>query len=304
MHSDDPDYWCVADALTPELHGGRSVCVSQYLAKQLQQQVGATKPLVIPCGIALPLGLTSFSDQPFRVVYSGRMVERQKCIHQVVQALILACEASSQIEALLFGDGPARSACEQLVHQAGFADRIRFYGRVPPDQVQWYLQSSQAILLMSEFEGLPVALLEAMATGVVPVVRAIDSGIPELVQHERTGLLVTNDPAQAASALVRLCREPQLWHQCSTQARTHVQNSYNSEHCVQRWMELIQEAREPVPLSFPIDKLNFRKELPWGDLRFQAHYTPSPSRWSKLRPRRLIGRLRRMAVGHSPSEGS
>ena len=121
-----------------------------------------TNPQVIPYGITHPTALASFSDQPFRVV----------------NTLIHACQASSQIEAHLIGDGPDRAACEQLVHQAGFADRIHFHGRVPPEQVQPLLQRSQAILLMSEYEGLPVALLEAMAAGVVPVVRSIESGIP------------------------------------------------------------------------------------------------------------------------------
>jgi hypothetical protein len=54
MHSDDPDCWCVADALTPETHGGSSVCVSQFLAQQLRQRLPATNPHVIPYGITLP----------------------------------------------------------------------------------------------------------------------------------------------------------------------------------------------------------------------------------------------------------
>jgi hypothetical protein len=61
---------------------------------------------VIPYGITLPTAQASFSDQPFRVVYSGRMVERQKCIHQVVHTLIHACRVSRQIEVNLSGDGP------------------------------------------------------------------------------------------------------------------------------------------------------------------------------------------------------
>ena len=66
---------------------------------------------------------------------------------------MIACRASSQIE----------------------ADRIQFHGRVPTVQMQ-------PLLRMSGIEGLPVALLEAMAAGVVPVVLSIESGIPELVQ--------------------------------------------------------------------------------------------------------------------------
>lgn len=64
---------------------------------------------------------------------------------------------------------------------------------------------------MFDFDALPVDLLEPMAAVAVPVTRAIESGIPELVHHERSGFLVENDPLAAASALIRLSRDPVLW---------------------------------------------------------------------------------------------
>jgi colanic acid/amylovoran biosynthesis glycosyltransferase len=294
MHSDDPEYWCVAEALTPETHGGSSVCVSQFLAHQLRQRLPATNPYVIPCGITLPAGMASFSHQPFRVVYSGRMVERQKCIHQVVDTFIHACRASSQIEAHLIGDGPERAACQHRVREAGLANRIHFHGRVPPEQVQPLLQRSQAILLMSDFEGLPVALLEAMAAGVVPVVRAIESGIPELVQHERTGLLVGNDPAEASAALVRLSREPFLWQGCSGQARALVQGYYSLERCFGEWRRLIEQQPAPARMVFPVCATDLRYIMPIADPRFQFTYRSEPSGRRLLRLRQLLSRYLRV----------
>ena len=293
MHSDDPDYWCVAEALTPETYGGSSVCVSQFLAQQLRQRLPATNPRVIPYGITLQTAQACYSDQPFRVVYSGRMVERQKCIHQVVYTLIHACRASSQIEAHLIGDGPDRAACEQLVHHAGLADRIQFLGRVSPDQVQPLLQRSQAILLMSEFEGLPVALLEAMAVGLVPVARAIESGIPELVQHEHTGLLVENHPAEAAAALVRISRDPVLWQRLSTHSRALVEAGFGAEQCFERWLGVIEKHQGPARIPFPIRTTALKRLLPLADPRFQSQYPPPPTRLSRLHPPQFLGRLRR-----------
>lgn len=293
MHSDDPDYWCVAESLCPESNGGSSVCVSQFLAQQLSQRMPATKPQVIPCGIELSTSQASFSDHPFSVVYSGRMVDRQKCIQQILHTLIHACRSSNNIEAHLIGDGPARAACEQLVAQAGFTNRIYFHGRVPPEKVQSLLQHSQAILLMSDFEGLPVALLEAMAVGVVPVVRAIDSGIPELVQHEHTGLLVENDPARASSALVRLSRDPDLWLHCSIQARALVQAGYGAEQCFERWFDVIQQTMGTAMVQFPMSIANLLPLIPEGDHRFLVQFPTTETPLNKWHPRRVASALRR-----------
>lgn len=293
MHSDDPDYWCVAEGLTPESFGGRSVCVSQFLAQQLRQRLPATNPQVIPCGITLPTAQVSFSDQPFRVVYSGRIVDGQKCIQQVVRTLIHACRTSNRIEAHLIGDGPDRSSCEQLVHQAGFAHRIHFHGRVPPEQVQPLLQCSQVILLMSDFEGLPVSLLEAMAVGVVPVVRAIESGIPELVHHEHTGLLVANDPAEAAAALVRLSRDPGLWQCISTQSRALVEAGYGADQCFEQWLEVIQQEQGIASVKFPMNTSPLKLIIPMGDSRFQSQYDTIGWPLYKMHLRRVGSALKR-----------
>lgn len=293
MHSDDPDYWCVAESLNPETHGGSSVCVSQFLAQQLRQRVPLTNPHVIPYGITLPANHANFSDQPFRVVYCGRMVDRQKCIHQVVDTFILGCQASNQFEAHLIGDGPARESCQKSVCHAGLEDRIHFHGRVPPEQVQLLLQRSQAILLMSDYEGLPIALLEAMATGVVPVVRTIESGIPELVLHEHTGLLVANEPREAATALVRLISEPSLWFHCSTQARSLIKSRYCSQQSFERWYELIERTHPDIKINYPLNIKNLHQFLPIGDQRFQMQYSSHTSLLNKFHPVRLAGALKR-----------
>jgi colanic acid/amylovoran biosynthesis glycosyltransferase len=294
MHSDDPDYWCVAEGLTPETHGGSSVCVSQFLAQELHQKLPATTPQVIPYGIPISSVHATFSDQPFRVVYSGRLVEQQKCINQVMRTLISACRSSSQIEADVIGDGPEREACQHLVLEAVLADRIRFLGRVPPEQVPTLLARSQAILLMSDFEGLPVALLEAMACGVVPVVRSIPSGIPELVHHEQTGLLVANDPDAGAAALLRLANNPALWQHCSDSGRALVGGSYSAGHCYQSWLNLIANHQARPRANFPLSTSGLDATLPLHDSRFQIQYPSPPPSLSRFHPRRVLGRLRRM----------
>jgi glycosyltransferase involved in cell wall biosynthesis len=141
----------------------------------------------------------------------------------------------------MIGEGYSRPSCQQQVDAAGLSEAITFTGPLNPSQVQAHLEASQAILLMSDFEGLPVALLEAMAFGMVPVARDIPSGIPELVIHERTGIIVSDDPDEAAQALLRLAGDRALWLRCSAAARALICDRYSQETSYGKWRLLLEE---------------------------------------------------------------
>jgi glycosyltransferase involved in cell wall biosynthesis len=251
IHSDGPEYWAALDAFQPSQHLGQLVCVSHYLSQQIKTNTENPEPLVIPYGVAIPSNTARFNSAPFRVLYCGRLQEEQKRIGLVMEVLIKACRQDRRLEATVVGDG-LLSECQHMVAEAGCLNRINFTGRVNPASINEILSSHQAILLMSDYEGLPVALLEAMAIGVVPVVRAIPSGIPEIVHSEQTGLLVSENPDQAAEALIRLANEEDLWRFCSQNARKLIMNSFNSMGCFQDWTDLVQNLHERSNPAYPI----------------------------------------------------
>ena len=257
LHSDDPDYWATVRAFGGARQGSSLVCVSRHIRDQLNRRRIDRPARVIPCGVSIPVVSSEFRTDPFHVVFSGRIWEHQKRASLVIQTLIRACRSSDSLRATLIGDGYSRATCEQQVAQAGLSGAISFTGPLPPSQVQARLLEAQAILLMSDFEGLPIALMEAMAAGVVPVVRRIPSGIPELVDHERTGLLVSEDPAEAARALLRLADDPDLWRRCSTAARDLVAQHYNAEGSYRQWRQLLegldQQFNNAPSSPYPID---------------------------------------------------
>ena len=205
FHSDDPEYWATARAFPPAAHGGRTVCVSRALAEQVRRSGLDADPLLIPYGVPLPAGRAEFRQAPFRIAYSGRLWTHQKRVELVTEALIQACRRSPHLQAVLLGDGYARGACEQRVQQAGLADAIRFAGRLEPAALQAELEQCQAILLMSDFEGLPIALLEALSWGVTPLA----SDIPP---HRELGiaqdhLFPLGDVTALAGSLARLTQQ-------------------------------------------------------------------------------------------------
>jgi glycosyltransferase involved in cell wall biosynthesis len=126
------------------------------------------------------------------------------------------------------GAGPERRAILDAVERAALGDRVRLLGALPQQEVRALLDRSDVVVHPSVvtddgmMDGIPVALMEAMAAE-LPVVSTRVSGIPELVQHQRTGLLVPEKDARAlADALARLHGDPALASRLARQGRLHV----------------------------------------------------------------------------------
>ncbi len=297
IHSDDPVYWAIAETIPPETNGGLMVGVSNYICQLAIERGLAELPQIIPCGVPVSQRTVTFSDSPFRVAFSGRVVETQKRISLVLAAMAQACCLDSRIECVIVGDGVALASSRQWVIEQGLGDRIHFLGRLEPPAVQAELAQCQAFLLMSDFEGLPVALLEAMAIGVVPVVRAISSGIPELVKNNQTGLLVDDTPEQAAAAIIHLANHPDIWSQYSTAGKLLVAQKYSEEVCYQRWLDIIVKLCDrstiqypiPIPRKIPLPPLH-------PDLAGRDRRHPSLAAQTKSNLSRIKNKLKRFAT--------
>jgi glycosyltransferase involved in cell wall biosynthesis len=108
------------------------------------------------------------------------------------------------------GDGPMRKDLEQKAQELGIGDAVTFRGFLDSSQLNALYAQSHVFLHPSEItedanqEGVPNAMLEAMATG-LPVVATLHGGIPEAVDHEQSGLLVPErDSAALAAALEQM----------------------------------------------------------------------------------------------------
>jgi glycosyltransferase involved in cell wall biosynthesis len=112
----------------------------------------------------------------------------------------------------IVGSGPERMVLEELARQLGVADGIRFSGRVENSDLPAIYRSASVVVNPSHIDNMPISLLEALASG-VPVVSTNVGGVPYLVEHERTALLVfPSQPEAMAAAIIRLQREPAVAH--------------------------------------------------------------------------------------------
>jgi colanic acid/amylovoran biosynthesis glycosyltransferase len=138
--------------------------------------------------------------QPSRLVCVGRLCE-QKGQVLLVQAIRQAIDRGRQVELVLAGDGEMRLPLEQLIRELELDKYVHITGWITEAQVRQELLSSRALVLPSFAEGLPVAIMEAMALG-RPVISTYVAGIPELVRPKETGWLVpAGDVASLTDAL-------------------------------------------------------------------------------------------------------
>lgn len=285
IHSDDPEYWALAESCAPQREHGVVVAVSEVIGAEARKRFPQADVRVIPYGVTVPTGRAIWNDEVFRVVYSGRLVEEQKCILKVLEVFLAACRQAPRIEAVFLGDGPERGKLEERVRREGMERRIRFAGRLASAGVWKELLEAQAFILMSDFEGLPVSMLEAMASGLVPVVRNIRSGIPEVVTHLETGLLVGNDVPVAAKALTELAADKAGWTSMATASRTLVAERYSEEKCLDIWRDLIHELAKKATVRYPLPVPWF-PSLPAYDKRLWKFDQRSPV-WLRKIKRKL-----------------
>jgi len=109
------------------------------------------------------------------------------------------------------------------------------------------LIEGHAFVLLSDFEGLPIALMEAMACGLVPVCYNMDSGIPELVEHGKNGFLVNDRGDEFISVIRKLKADEGLWEKLSGEARKKIENGYSIKISASKWYDLFELLIERAP---------------------------------------------------------
>ncbi|GFK95729.1 Glycogen synthase [Fundidesulfovibrio magnetotacticus] len=173
---------------------------------------------------------------PMRLFFHGRVV-RQKGLDVLVQALAqlprgLAWELS------IAGDGPARPGLESQLRALGLADRVRFLGWMDRADIALALRRADLFVFPSRDEGMPNAVLEAMASG-LPVLATAISGNEDLALPGRTGLTVPPEDAGAlAGALARLLADPPLLEAMGREARALVLEHYSWRSVAERYLAL------------------------------------------------------------------
>jgi glycosyltransferase involved in cell wall biosynthesis len=184
------------------------VAVSSYGRSQLYRLIEHThwpKVKLVHCGLDPALFLEARSSAPTakRFVCVGRLCGQKGQLLLLQAAQRLAARAGD-FELVFVGDGELRSEIEALIVRANLESKVRITGWVSDKVVRDEVLAGRALVLPSFAEGLPVALMEAMALR-RPVISTFVAGIPELVQHGEHGWLVPAGDVEALTCAMQAC---------------------------------------------------------------------------------------------------
>ncbi|MGI8828228.1 MAG: glycosyltransferase [Candidatus Limnocylindria bacterium] len=169
-------------------------------------------------GIGIP------AHVPLAIVVAKLMTQKG---HEVLlDALPSVLEQFPELHTVLVGDGELRDSLEGRVRNTGLAGRVAFLGNRP--DIPALLAASDLFVLPSLWEGLPMALLEAMASG-LPVVATAVSGTRDVVQSDRSGVLVAPGNAQAlAEGMTKVLADASFASSLGDAARARVEDCYSA----------------------------------------------------------------------------
>lgn len=202
------------------------IALSEGWAGFVRSYAPRARVAVVPNAVALPPQAAGRAEAG-RILFLGR-IEAAKGVAELLDAAALLAPRFPQLRVVLAGTGE-RDAWRQAASVRGLGDRVELPGWLGASARDAELARAAIFCLPSHAEGLPMSLLEAMASGCAVVASAV-GGIPEALRDGENGLLVPPRDAQAlAAALARLLADDSLRTRLGAGARTTVQQHYSTE---------------------------------------------------------------------------
>lgn len=229
------------------------VCISQFARGQLMR-ISAPQDWA-------KLQVCRLGVDPRQFAFSVPLAAAQKvsllCVGRLTPAkgqvlLVQACaqlrDAGVDFHLKFVGEGPDRARIEAAISAHRLQQHITLTGALTQDGVRSALAKADVFVLPSLAEGIPVVLMEAMSSG-VPCISSPVNGIPELIEHQRTGLLATaGDVDNLAQQLLALSCNPGQRQSMALAARQKVEQHFHLANNVLQLSRIFSEfPRTPVP---------------------------------------------------------
>ncbi len=200
-------------------------------ARQLVPEIGS-RSSVIHYGLDVPPDAPASlpTDAP-KLLCLGRLAP-QKGFDLALTAFSRIVEQYPDASLVLAGDGPERSALEKQAAQLGLKHAVKFLGWVLPEDVPALINTATIVVMPSRWEGHPLVALQATLMA-RPIVATRVGGLPEIVEHRRTGLLVEEESSsELAESIIDLLDNLDTATQMGKEARVRALKMFNWESCI------------------------------------------------------------------------
>lgn len=236
---------CVSDAIRRDaVHDDPAVA---SLTETVHNGVGQPMPQARAdrSKVRQELGLT---DGPLLVMVA-RLTE-QKGHRDLIEAVGLLRDRWPQLQIVCVGDGELRKPLESLAAERGLSSMCRFVGA--RDDVMDFYAAADGVVLPSHSEGFPFVILEALAMG-KPVIATRVNGVPEVIEHMKTGFLVSpRDVAGLAGAIQFFLERPERAMQLGNAGRALVQAQFTVDRMVEKTVAVFDAALRVEGFDSPL----------------------------------------------------
>ena len=278
VQSDDPVVYEMVARYAGYMDGIAGVSTAIVRKLEAMEVFRPVSRYYLPYGVAMPAQISQRAQpgEPLRILYLGRVAHEQKRVDLFPRIMDALRAAGIPFQWTIAGDGPDRATLESQMQPGTEDQRVVFKGAIPYGEVSRMVDLHDIFILTSDYEGLPLSLLEAMGHGLVPVVSDLSSGIREVVDQSNGVLVAVDEVEGYARGIIFLHEDRAALKAKTLAARARVRAEYSVEAMTDRWQAVLGEVR--------VDRVE------WPDHRSVHGVLTDPQKWKYTWPFRWLRR--------------
>ncbi len=228
-------------------------CISEHGEKELLGMIGRKfeeKVHVVYMGVKIPENIMEMEkhENLFKIAIPANLVEKKGHKYLIEACEILVEKRVANFQCTFYGDGPLKIKMKKIIKEKGLGDYVNLHGIIPhSDLLQLYQNKKVDLVVLpsiitkeGELEGIPVALMEAMAYG-VPVISTNTGGIPELLS-EGSGIIVNEkSPEELCEAIRRIMTDENLYRELQANGQKKIREEFSAEKNTTVLLRLFKE---------------------------------------------------------------
>ena len=231
-----PSMWIekLAFALTRQFE---LMIVRGRLAEEYVRELGYSGAIEVVTGsVDVPTEVSALDERPIDIIFVGRLTERKRPL-DFVEVVARVREQLPEVRALVVGDGPDKTSIENEIEKRNLGRNITLAG-VRSD-VLTLLDQSKLFVLTSRWEGLSIAMMEAMASGCVPVCSRVGDLEDLLKDNDNGYLLPVGDVPAFVDKVLYLLTNNEEWSLFSKRSMLSAVNKVSRDAIAARWREIL-----------------------------------------------------------------